>query len=156
MELPTHSRRSHQKIAVILSEAVNVLLYGLLVVSIVGIAVGIYQAGGHLLHNAADQNSTHTIETLILDTIVIVALVEVIRTIISYLTEGRVRVTLIIETVLIIMLNEIVRGRFEGELNASTLYLIGVVVVLMGLRILAIRFSPEHIIKIAKEIKRKH
>lgn len=150
MQLPTHSRQSHQKIVVVISEAVNVLLYALLLVSVAGIAVGIYQAGGHLLHNAADQNSTHTIETLILDTIVIVALVEIIRTVISYLTEGRVRVTLIIETALIIMLNEIVRGQFENASNTDTLYLIGVVIVLMGLRVLAIRVSPGQLAKLVK------
>ncbi len=153
MELPTRSRRLHQKVVTSFSELVNILLYLLLVVVIVGIGVGIYQAGSHLFQNAADINSTHTIETLILDSIVIVALVEVIRSIISYLTEGRVRVSLIIETVLIIMLNEIVRGRFEGESNTDTLYLVGIVIVLMLLRILALRFSPAQLIKLVKTKK---
>lgn len=155
MELPTRNRHFHQRVVIFLSEAVNALLYILLAVGVVGIGVGIFQAASHLLHNAADINSTHTIETLILDTIVLLALIEVIRSIVSYLTEGRVRVTLIIETVLIIMLNEIVRGRFENEPNINTLYLVGIVVVLMGLRILAIRFSPATIVKIAKAVKKK-
>lgn len=153
MELPTRFRRVHQKAVIIMSEFVNVLLYCLLLLSIAGIGVGIYQAGQHLLENAADHNSTHTIETLILDTIVIVALVEIIRSILSYLSEGRVRVTLIIETVLIIMLNEIVRGRFENEPNVNTLYLVGVVIVLMILRVLAIRVSPGQLLKTAKAKK---
>ena len=151
MEIPTRSRRMHQKTVIIISEAVNILLYGLLLVTVVGIGVGIYQTASHLLLNATDKNSTHTIETLILDTIIVVALVEVIRSIISYLNEGRVRVTLIIETVLIITLNEIIRGRFEGEPNVNVIYLLGIVVVLMSLRILAIRFSPDVMVKIAKK-----
>lgn len=153
MELPSRSRRLHQKIVVIMSEAVNILLYGLLVVTVAGIGVGIYQTASHLITNASDKNSTHTIEPLILDTIIIVALVEVIRSIISYLNEGRVRVTLIIETALIIMLNEIVREQFEGEPNVNTIYLVGIVVVLMILRVLAIRVSPAELIKIAKAKK---
>lgn len=153
MQLPARSRNFHQKVTIIMSEAVNILLYGLLLVSIAGIGVGIYQAGRHLIENASAHNSTHTIETLILDTIVIVALVEIIRSILSYLSEGRVRVTLIIETVLIIMLNEIVRGRFEGEPNVNTLYLVGVVIVLMILRVLAIRVSPGRLLKTDKAKK---
>jgi uncharacterized membrane protein (DUF373 family) len=144
MQLPTKSRGFHQRIVLIVSEVINVLLYALLIVGLAGIAVGIYQAAAHLVETFQNQDSKEVLETLIIDIIIVLAVVEVLRGILSYLDQGRIRVSLIIEVVLIVTLNEIIRGWFEdGEDPQNSIYLIIVAAILLGLRILAIRYGPE-------------
>lgn len=143
MKLPTKSRRLHQKAAIILAEMINGLLYLLLLIAVIGIVVGVYQTGLHLYQNTLGSNGvSQVIETLIIDMILMLALIEVFRIFLSYLTEGKVRVTLVIETVLIVMLNEITRSWFEDKPHVNIVYLLGAASVLMILRILAIRYSP--------------
>lgn len=143
MKLPTKSRHFHQKAAVILSETINVLIYVLLTITTIGIIVGVYQTGLHLYQNTIGSNGiSQVIETLIIDLILMLALIEVFRIFVSYLTKGRVRVTLVVETVLIVMLNEIIRSWFEDKPHENILYLLVAASVLMVLRILAIRYSP--------------
>ena len=144
MQLPTKSRGFHQKTVLIVSEIINALLYCLLVVGVAAIGVGIYLAGEHLFDNFRNHNSGELLETVIIDMIVILAVVEVIRGILSYLDQGRVRVSLIIEVVLIVTLNEIIRGWFEeGNSQNDSLYLIVVAAVLLVMRVLALRFGPQ-------------
>lgn len=141
MKLPARDRHAHKNIVVYASEVIHVLLYMLTGIGTIGIGIGMYLAASNLVENARS-NPQRLLEALIVDLITILAVLEVIRTILSYLSEGRVRVTLIIDTVLIIMLNEIISGWFEDAPHINALYLVGVTIALMIMRILAIRYGP--------------
>jgi uncharacterized membrane protein (DUF373 family) len=79
---------------------------------------------------------------LIINVLTLLAVVEVIKTALSYLVDGRVRVTFIVDTVLIVMLNEILTLWFKGIQFTELAALILIILTLIFIRILAIRFSP--------------
>jgi len=62
---------------------------------------------------------------VLVDTLTLLAVVEVLKTILAYCSDGRVRVTFIIDTVLVVMLTEVI-----------FLFTLGV------MRIVAVRYSP--------------
>ncbi|WP_447980523.1 phosphate-starvation-inducible PsiE family protein [Candidatus Nitrospira bockiana] len=59
------------------------------------------------------------LRTLIIDILLVLAVVEVFKTTLTYFSEGRVKVTFIVDTILVVML-----------------------VMLAAIRVLAVRFSP--------------
>lgn len=141
MKLLTKSYRFHKNVVIYISEAIKAILYVLSFIGLSGIAYGTFLAGKHLYSNRGPDLG-FILQTLVIDIIIILAVLEVVRTILSYLSEGRVRVSLIIDTVMIITLNEIVKLWFERGPHVEAFYLVGVTAVLMGLRILAIRYGP--------------
>ncbi len=90
-----------------------------------------------------DHSVEESLRELLLNVITLLAVVEVIRTVMSYLSEGRVKVTFIVDTVLIVMLNEIISLWFKGPTLISVIILVIMIVVLIFVRLLAIRFSPD-------------
>jgi uncharacterized membrane protein (DUF373 family) len=52
---------------------------------------------------------------IIVDTLTILAVVEVLKTTLTYCSDGRVRVTFIVDTVLVVMLTEIISRWFSGN-----------------------------------------
>ena len=141
MKLPSFDRKFHQKVVLWASEVINLLLYLVVIIALLGIGLGIYHSVIDILHDL-NNDTGQLLETLIINSITILAVIEVIRVILSYLTDGRVKVSLVIDTVLIVMLNEMIREWFEGSHDRSFLYLVVTVIALMGLRIAAIRFGP--------------
>ena len=83
-----------------------------------------------------------TLRHLLINVLIILAVVEVLKTVLIYVKEGRVRVTFIIDTVLIVMLNEIMSNWFKHGSSESTVLLLVVTLVLIASRILAIKYSP--------------
>ena len=83
-----------------------------------------------------------TLKHVMINSLTILALLEIFMTTFAYFTEKRVKVTYIINTVLVVILTEIMGFWFkEIELLRMVLF-IGLVLSLMAARILAIRFSP--------------
>ena len=78
---------------------------------------------------------------MLLNALNLFAVIEVVRTGLSYLRDGRVRVRYVVDTVLIVMLNEIIALWFKGNTDAY-LPLIAILLTLAILRVVAIRFSP--------------
>lgn len=74
--------------------------------------------------------------------LILLAVVEVFKTSLAYLTEGRVKVTFIVDTILVVMLTEIISLWLRGGSWQSFALLLAVVGVLGGMRVLAVRFSP--------------
>ena len=74
--------------------------------------------------------------------LILLAVVEVFKTSLAYLTEGRVKVTFIVDTILVVMLTEIISLWLRGGDWRSFALLLAVVGTLGGLRVLAVRFSP--------------
>ena len=114
----------------------------LVIVALVGFFGGIVKTliGLQLL---LDHSVEESLRELLLNVITLLAVVEVVRTVMSYLSEGRVKVTFIVDTVLIVMLNEVISLWFKGPTLTSVIILVIMIVVLIFVRLLAIRFSPD-------------
>ncbi len=82
-------------------------------------------------------------EHAITSSLIMLAMLEVIRTLQSYLQVGRVRVTFILDTALVVLIGELI-GLWFKEYSAEKVLLgLGVIVTLVLLRIATGRFSPE-------------
>jgi len=79
---------------------------------------------------------------IILDTLIILAVVELFKTTMTYFSEGRVKVTFIVDTILVVMLTEIITQWFKGG-EVTHLAILGATILTLGImRVLAVRFSP--------------
>ncbi len=94
------------------------------------------------LYNSFFENWSHTAEYMIKDVLIILALLEFIRVLQSYLLLGRVRVTFIIDVALVVLIGELI-GFWYQKVNMPEVVLgIGVISVLIALRIVTSKFSP--------------
>jgi uncharacterized membrane protein (DUF373 family) len=123
------------------------LLSLLLMVILAGMACGVALAAFDLLASGGELLSGHglheALKKLVVNVLMILAVVELFRTVKAYFSEGRVKVTYIIDTVLVVVITEIM-GFWYREVEIERVALaIALVVALMGVRIMAIRFSPK-------------
>lgn len=113
----------------------------LIVTILAGLAGGVIKTfiGLRLLFTAdIDLGLRH----LIVNTLMLLAVVEVLKTTLAYFSEGRVRVTFIVDTVLVVMLTEVISQWFTGG-DWQKLAILAVILLTLGLiRVLAVRFSP--------------
>jgi len=79
---------------------------------------------------------------VVVDTLTLLAVVEVLKTTLAYCSDGRVRVTFIIDTVLVVMLTEVISRWFTGGEWHQFAILGGILLTLGLLRIGAVRYSP--------------
>jgi uncharacterized membrane protein (DUF373 family) len=79
---------------------------------------------------------------LVVDTLTLLAVVEVLKTTLAYCADGRVRVTFIIDTVLVVMLTEVISRWFTGGEWHQFAILGGILLTLGLMRIVAVRYSP--------------
>ena len=79
---------------------------------------------------------------LIVDTLIILAIVEVFKTTLTYFPEGRVKVTFIVDTILVVMLTEIISKWFTKADLSQWMILGGILMVLGIIRIVAVQWSP--------------
>jgi uncharacterized membrane protein (DUF373 family) len=79
---------------------------------------------------------------VLVDTLTLLAVVEVLKTTLAYCSDGRVRVTFIIDTVLVVMLTEVISRWFtSGEWHQFAI--LGCMLLTLGvMRVVAIRYSP--------------
>lgn len=76
---------------------------------------------------------------VIVDALTLLAVVEVLKTTLTYCSDGRVRVTFIVDTVLVVMLTEIISRWFTGA-KWHQFAILGAILILLGLlRIMAVR-----------------
>jgi uncharacterized membrane protein (DUF373 family) len=79
---------------------------------------------------------------VLIDTLILLAVVEVFKTTLAYFSEGRVKVTFIVDTILVVMLTEVISEWFKGE-GLLHLAALGVILLVLGaMRIVAVRCSP--------------
>lgn len=113
----------------------------LIVTILVGLAGGVIKTflGLRLLLTAdIDLGLRH----LIVNTLMLLAVVEVLKTTLAYFSEGRVRVTFIVDTVLVVMLTEVISQWFTGG-DWQKLAILAVILMTLGMiRVLAVRVSP--------------
>ncbi len=79
---------------------------------------------------------------IIVDTLTILAVVEVLKTTLTYCSDGRVRVTFIVDTVLVVMLTEIISRWFSGGEWQQFAALAGLLITLGAVRVVAVRYRP--------------
>jgi uncharacterized membrane protein (DUF373 family) len=79
---------------------------------------------------------------VLVDTLMLLAVVEVLKTTRAYCSDGRVRVTFIIDTVLVVMLTEVISRWFSGGEWHQFAILGGILLTLGLMRIGAVRYSP--------------
>lgn len=79
---------------------------------------------------------------VLIDTLILLAVVEVFKTTLTYFSEGRVKVTFIVDTILVVMLTEVISEWFKGE-GLIHMAALGVILLVLGaMRIIAVRCSP--------------
>jgi uncharacterized membrane protein (DUF373 family) len=82
---------------------------------------------------------------VLVDTLTLLAVVEVLKTTRAYCSDGRVRVTFIIDTVLVVMLTEVISRWFSGGDWHQFAMLGGILITLCIMRIVAVRYSPTQV-----------
>lgn len=88
---------------------------------------------------------SHIAERIITDIVLILAMLELIRILQSYLALGRVKVTLILDVALVVLIGELIGLWYKHPTLLEVGLHITVIAVLILLRIVSIRFSPNTI-----------
>ncbi len=91
-----------------------------------------------LFHNAVEV----ALRQVIVDTLILLAVVEVFKTALTYFSEGRVKVTFIVDTILVVMLTEVISQWFKGGNLVQLAVLAAILLTLGAMRVLAVRWSP--------------
>lgn len=102
---------------------------------IIQLLLGLRELPNHLWAGLAEQ--------VIINSLILLALLEVIRTLQAYLLLGRVRVTFILDTALVVLIGELMGLWFREYAPEKVLLGLGVIVALVILRIVTTRYSPE-------------
>ena len=87
-------------------------------------------------------NLDEALRHIIVDALTLLAVVEVLKTTLTYCSDGRVRVTFIVDTVLVVMLTEIISRWFSGGEWQQFAVLGGILLTLGLIRVAAVRYSP--------------
>lgn len=119
-----------------------------LITLLIMLAVGLWMLAGVVqlfvhLPTVFTKGWTATAEHAIISCLLLLALLEVVRTLQAYLSLGRVRVTFILDTALVVLIGELMGLWFREYAPEKVLLSLGVIAALVGLRIATARFSPE-------------
>ena len=79
---------------------------------------------------------------VIVNTLILLAIVEVFKTTLTYFSEGRVKVTFIVDTILVVMLTEVISQWFKEAHLAQWGILGGIIITLALTRVVAVQWSP--------------
>ena len=117
------------------------------VLSLVMVTLLIALTGGALktlweLRLLMDHSAEVVLRQVIVNTLMLLALVEVFKTTVTYFREGRVKVTFIVDTILVVMLTEVISQWFKGGDWQPLMVLLGILVILSIVRVMAVRWSP--------------
>ncbi|MBL4773484.1 MAG: phosphate-starvation-inducible PsiE family protein [Alcanivoracaceae bacterium] len=117
-------------------------------IGILMIAIYLWMASGFInlllnLYHSFPNNWSHGSETVIKDIVIILALLELIRIFQAYLTMGRIKVTFILDVALVVLIGELISLWYREYNIVEVLLSIFVIAVLVLLRIVTSRFSPD-------------
>jgi uncharacterized membrane protein (DUF373 family) len=96
------------------------------------------------LYFAMTGDWSHAAEMMITDVVIILAILELVRTLQSYLEVGRVKVTLILDAALVVLIGELISLWYREYTAQEVLLSLAVITLLTLLRIITVRFSPEN------------
>ncbi len=115
----------------------SLLIFTILVALAGGVAKTFYE-----LHLLITLPVAVALRQVIVDTLILLAVVEVLKTTLTYLSEGRVKVTFIVDTILVVMLTEVISEWFQSAEPPRWFLLGGILATLALVRIVAVTFSP--------------
>lgn len=125
----------------IFEECARIILSLLIVIILITISWAVLKTLLEL--RAIFSNDIHdALKQVMVNSLTILALLEVFRTALAYFSEGRVKVTYIIDTVIVVILTEVMVFWFKEIEYLKILMVIALVLSLIVARIMAIRFSP--------------
>ena len=90
----------------------------------------------------ADHETEVVLRHVIIDMLILLAIVEVFKTTVTYFSEGRVKVTFIVDTILVVMLTEVISQWFKGGDWQALAALGGILLTLGIIRVMVVRWSP--------------
>lgn len=90
----------------------------------------------------ADHQAEVVLRQVIIDMLMLLAIVEVFKTTMTYFSEGRVKVTFIVDTILVVMLTEVISQWFKGGDWQALSALGGMLLILGIVRVMVVRWSP--------------
>ena len=128
-------------ISIYIGTFIRIIINVLLVLICIALVFGVFKAGYDLFTNIGTPVDKLQPQLLV-DTVFIVALVEISLLLMAYLKEGYVHVRYIVDTILIIMLNEFVVVWFDHPTLEKMIGLSIIVAVLLVARFTVVRFSP--------------
>lgn len=86
---------------------------------------------------------SHGAEIMIKQVVIMLAVLELIRTLQSYLTLGRVKVTFILDAALVVLIGELISLWYDEYKISEIIINISVIAILTILRIITTKFSPD-------------
>lgn len=89
-----------------------------------------------------DHSAEVVLRQVVVNTLMLLALIEVFKTTVTYFREGRVKVTFIVDTILVVMLTEVISQWFKGGDWQPLTVLLGILLMLSVVRVTAVRWSP--------------
>ena len=133
-----------QKITRFFESSARVLLSLLIIVIMLAILAGI-GCTFYDLRLVLGDDFHLAFKSILVDMLTVLAIVEVLRTALSYFTEGRVKVTYIIDTVIVTVLTEVMAFWYRDMDWQGVAMVIALVMSLACIRIIAVRFSPRRL-----------
>ncbi len=119
-------------------KAVLSLMILTILIALTGGVIKTFLDIGLLFHAAVEVG----LRQIIVDTLILLAVVEVFKTTLTYFSEGRVKVTFIVDTILVVMLTEIISLWFK-DADQNRMLLLGAILLMLGVvRVVAVRCSP--------------
>ncbi len=142
MTRPVLSSTASLQAGMVLARTINLLALGLALILCLWMATGLFGLMIDLINNV-HHNWGHTAEQVVVRSLLVLALLEIVRTLQSYIKLGRVRVTFILDTALVVLIGELMGLWFKNYQPEKVLLGLSVIATLVVLRIVTSRFSPE-------------
>lgn len=135
------SRLAEVNVTQLWLKGIKAVLSLLIITILAALAAGVVRTFldiGLLLHEKVEV----ALRQVLVDTLILLAVVEVFKTTLTYFSEGRVKVTFIVDTILVVMLTEVISEWFKGS-DWTELAMLGAILLTLGImRVLAVRWSP--------------
>jgi len=118
------------------------------IIGLLMIAIYFWMASGFIklltnLYYYYPDNWSHGAEIMIKDVVIILASLELIRVFQTYLLMGRVKVTFILDVALVVLIGELI-NLWYGKYSVTDVFMnVFVISVLVVLRIITTKFSPD-------------
>ncbi len=128
------------------TEFYSIIIRGLVGLLMISLCLWVLFGIGHILvnlyHAGLDQWDAAAGRTIV-NILTLLAMLEIFRTLQSYLEIGRVRVTFILDAALVVLIGELISMWFKNHTPQELLLSLGVIAVLIILRIVTAKMSPQ-------------
>ncbi|MCL4485400.1 MAG: phosphate-starvation-inducible PsiE family protein [Nitrospirae bacterium] len=139
--IPPQLEEIEQKFPAWYLGGVKLVLLTLLMIMFLSMVWGVWETVEQAIIHARN-GLLSMLKSLLVNTLLLLALLEVSRTILTYFTLGRVKVTYIVDSVLAVLLSETLVTWFSNEPLSRYIELVMVLLALTILRVYAIQYHP--------------